>query len=295
MSGKKRNKTRPTGGLPADPAHRRVAVLVLLAVFLLGGAGSAFADTFTYAGDSATTILAEGSQHAVLTGHAQVNTQDLRITADRIELFGKDFTFAQCQGNVRVVDTKRGLDLSSRELFYDREQKIARIKGNAVMADLKNEMVVKGGFIEDRDKEKITIIQIGVRIFKKDITCKAEFAKYWRDKKTLELSGMPWVSKGTDVYQAARISINLDTEDITLEGDVQGTIKTKSKEGADSGGDATQAPPAPDSGKTTSPAAPATPPGPGGSGPAAPAPATTPDAPAGTAPAAGATGSSGGR
>ncbi len=295
MSGKKRNKTRPTGGLPADPAHRRVAVLVLLAVFLLGGAGLAFADTFTYAGDSATTILAEGSQHAVLTGHAQVNTQDLRITADRIELFGKDFTFAQCQGNVRVVDTKRGLDLSSRELFYDREQKIARIKGNAVMADLKNEMVVKGGFIEDRDKEKITIIQIGVRIFKKDITCKAEFAKYWRDKKTLELSGMPWVSKGTDVYQAARISINLDTEDITLEGDVQGTIKTKSKEGADSGGDATQAPPAPDSGKTTSPAAPATPPGPGGSGPAAPAPATTPDAPAGTAPAAGATGSSGGR
>jgi lipopolysaccharide export system protein LptA len=189
-----------------------------------------FSDTFTYSGDSASTILAEGSQHALLTGNARVDTQDLRITADSIELFGKDFVYAQCHGNVRVVDTKRGMDLTSQDLFYDRDQKISRIKGNAVMADLKNEMVVKGGFIEDRDTEKITIIQIGVRIFKKDITCKAEFAKYWRDKKTLELSGMPWVSKGSDVYEAARITINLDTEDITLEGDVKGTIKTESKE-----------------------------------------------------------------
>jgi lipopolysaccharide export system protein LptA len=204
----------------------------VLAVLLLAAAPLLCADTFTYAGDSATTILAEGSQHALLTGHARVDTQDLRITADRIELFGKDFIYAQCNGNVRVVDTKRGLDLSSRELFYDRDRKIARIKGNAVMSDLKNEMVVKGGFIEDRDTEQITIVQIGVRIFKKDIACRAEYAKYWREKKILELSGMPWVSKGTDVYQAARITINLDTEDISLEGDVQGTIQTPDKEPA---------------------------------------------------------------
>jgi lipopolysaccharide export system protein LptA len=286
-------QVRSRFGSPPGP------VLALLAVLFLAWVPPLSADTFTYAGDSATTVLAEGSQHALLTGHAQVNTQDLRITANRIELFGKDFTYAQCQGDVRVVDTKRGLDLSSRELFYDRDRKIARIKGNAVMADLKNEMVVKGGFIEDRDTEKITIVQIGVRIFKKDITCKAEFAKYWRDKKTLELSGMPWVSKGSDVYQAARITINLDTEDITLEGDVQGTIKTKSKESAAETGDASSKPSVPDSGKTTppiNPASQAATPGPGPSPappapPAPPVPTPGPDA----APAPDTTGSTGGR
>ena len=226
------------------------------------------ADTFTYSGDSASTVLAEGSQHALLTGNARVDTQDLRITADSIELFGKDFIYAQCHGNVHVVDAKRGLDLSSQELFYDRNRKIARIKGNAVMADLKNEMVVKGGFIEDRDLDKITIVQIGVRIFKKDITCKAEFAKYWRDKKTLELSGLPWVSKGSDVYQAARITVNLDTEDISLEGDVQGTIKTGTNEPAKEG----------------APAAPGVPAAPGTATPAVQAP----DSPAPKPPASGA-------
>lgn len=242
------------------------------------------ADTFTYSGDRASTILAEGSQHALLTGNARVDTQDLRITADSIELFGKDFVYAQCHGNVRVVDAKRGLDLTSQELFYDRNQKIARIKGNAVMADLKNEMVVKGGFIEDRDLEKITIVQIGVRIFKKDITCKAEFAKYWRDKKTLELSGLPWVSKGSDVYQAARITINLDTEDISLEGDVQGTIKTGTKEPANNAtgaADGSTAPVAPADG-SVAPAVPAPAPlVPGSPPPAVPAPAPAPPSPLG--------------
>jgi hypothetical protein len=65
---------------------------------------------------------------------------------------------------------------------------------------------------------------------KKDLVCRAEFAKYWRDKKLLELSGMPWVSRKSDIYQAARITINLDTEEISLEGDVQGTIQTEAKE-----------------------------------------------------------------
>jgi lipopolysaccharide export system protein LptA len=266
MSGKKRQNSGAGRTIPA------VCALILLLCNPL------HADTFTYSGDSASTVLAEGNQHALLTGNARVDTQDLRITADSIELFGKDFVYAQCHGNVRVVDAKRGLDLTSQELFYDRNQKIARIKGNAVMADLKNEMVVKGGFIEDRDLEKITIVQIGVRIFKKDIICKAEFARYWRDKKTLELSGLPWVSKGSDVYQAARITINLDTEDISLEGDVQGTIKTGSTEPAKEGAPPDSTVPVVPGAGSVAPAVPVSPavPVPGSPPPAPPAPGVPP-------------------
>jgi lipopolysaccharide export system protein LptA len=240
MSGKKRSK------------------LALAAFLLVAGAAVLPADTFNFSGDSTTMTLAEGGQHALLTGHARVESQDLRITADTIELFGKDFIYASCRGNVHVIDARRGLDLTSQQLFYDRDQKISRIRGNAMMADVKNEMVVKGGFIEDRDTEQITIVQIGVRIFKKDIVCRSEFARYQRDKKILELSGMPWVSKGGDVYQAARITINLDTEEISLEGSVQGTLEDKGKKASDAAGAGTDmtagtsagANPAPDSSAT---------------------------------------------
>ena len=212
------------------------AALIAAGVLFVGAPASLPAEKFNFSGDSTTMSLAEGGQHALLTGHGRVESQDLRITADSIELFGKDFIYAQCRGNVHVVDARRGLDLTSQDLFYDREKKVARVRGNAMMADVKNEMVVKGGFIEDRDTEQITIVQIGVRIFKKDIICRSEFARYQRDKKILELSGMPWVSKGGDVYQAARITINLDTEEITLEGSVQGTLEDKGKTASDTTG-----------------------------------------------------------
>jgi lipopolysaccharide export system protein LptA len=152
---------------------------------------------------------------------------------------------------VHVVDTKRGLDLTSQKLFYDRDKKIARVQGNAVMEDLENEMTVKGGFIEDWDVEQITYIQVGVRIFKKDITCRSEFARYQRDKKILELSGMPWVSKAGDVYQAARITINLDTEEISLEGDVKGTIEQKNGDGSGAAAGDAAAPATPSGGAGT--------------------------------------------
>jgi len=208
----------------AGPGARGARAAAACAALLLL-APLARAETFNYSGDSMSTELSSGSQHALLKGNARVDSGDMRITADEIELFGKDFIYAQCRGSVHVVDTKRGIDLKSDELFYDRQQKISRIKGNAVMADLKNEMVIKGGFIEDRDKEKLTIVQIGVRILKQDLVCRAEFARYWREKKILELSGMPWVTKKGDEYRSARMTVNIDTEDIILEGDVKGTIQ----------------------------------------------------------------------
>jgi len=206
----------------------RLVSPLLLLVFLLPAWG---AGTLTYSGDSATTVFAEGSERAVLTGHARVVTEDSVITADRIELYGKDFPYATCVGNVKVVNAKRGMELTSDQLFYNRQDKIARITGEAVMTDLKNELVVKGGFIEDRDNEKLTTIQIGVRILKKDLVCRSEFARYDRNNNSLELTGMPWVSKKGDEYRAARISVNLDTEEISLEGDVKGEM-TSTQSGA---------------------------------------------------------------
>ena len=217
MSGKKRKNN-----------SLRLAVF-LAAAFFLGAVLPLASETFSYSGDSMTTVIAAGSERALLKGNARIETADRKITADEIELFGKDYIYAVCRGNVHIIDAKRGLDLTSQDLFYDRKEKITRITGNAIMTDLKNEMVVKGGFIEDRDEQQLTIVQIGVRILKKDLVCRAEFAKYYRDKKILELSGMPFVTRKGDQYQAARITINLDTEEITLEGEVKGTIQSEEK------------------------------------------------------------------
>jgi lipopolysaccharide export system protein LptA len=221
--------------------RRAAAIAASLALAALGTRAAA-ADTFSYSGDSVRATLAKGSERAVLTGHATVRSDDVLISADEIQLLGENFTVAIATGAVHVVDAKRGIDLRAGDLWYDRKAKIARIRGSAEMVDLENEIVVKGGFLEDRDEEALAIVQIGVRIFRKDLVCRAEFAKYWRDKKILELTGMPWVSRKGDEYRAAKITVNLDTEEIVLEGSVQGTAAVEEEEEKEPG--ATEEPPA---------------------------------------------------
>jgi lipopolysaccharide export system protein LptA len=64
------------------------------------------------------------------------------------------------------------------------------------------------------------------------MTKRSEFAKYNREKETLELAGMPIVIWKDDEYRASRITINLDTDNINMTGEVSGTIKSDTKESA---------------------------------------------------------------
>jgi lipopolysaccharide export system protein LptA len=202
------------------PVRTAAAVLFLS----LLGIHAATAEKYPFSADKLDADLAKGRERILLKGNAHIEPKDTAIAADEVELYGEDYRYAICRGNVHAVNTKKGIEIRADELFYDNKSKITLVKGNAVMYDFENEMVLKAGFLEDRDEEKLTIMQIQVRILKKDMVCRSEFARYKREENILELSGMPFVSRKGDEYRAARIRINLDTEEITLEGDVKGEI-----------------------------------------------------------------------
>lgn len=184
----------------------------------------AFADDFSFSADSMTGAMSKGRERAVLVGNAVVVSGGMRISADRIELYGEDFRFADCRGRVAVVDEERGLRLSTERLSYDRRDKVSRLTGPSVMEDRQNKVVIKGDYIENDDERKIAIVQINVRILKENLSCRAEFARYDRAAKSLELSGSPTVRRDGDEYRAATILVDLDTEDIVLVGTVSGTV-----------------------------------------------------------------------
>jgi len=85
--------------------------------------------------------------------------------------------------------------------------------------------VAKSRFIEYDDLAEITVFQIGVRLFKDDMVCRSEYAVYRRAVKLLDLSGFPVVFKKDDEFRADRIRVDLDTDDVTMEGAVSGMIK----------------------------------------------------------------------
>ncbi len=206
--------------------------VLLFTVFLFIAAQYTAADVFTWTAKRQWSRLAEGRELTVLSGGAVITSDSTTIIADEIEMWGTDFRYSMARGDVTATDTERGIILSSATLFYDREEEIIRVDGFIDMQDLKNEVVIRGGFFEYFGNEEIANIQIGVRILKVDedteLACRSEFARYLRADNILELSGMPRVIRNDDLYTAARITINLDTDEILLDRDVSGTLITDS-------------------------------------------------------------------
>lgn len=248
-------------------AARRPAALAAL-VLLCGTVAAALADPISFSADSVQASLAKDKERTVLDGNASVQTGSISIRADRIELFGKDFTYMQCTGSVAVVDTDKKIRLESPSLYYDRDKKLLRSQGPSVLEDDKNKLVLKAEWIESDNESEVTLAEIAVRIVKDKLACRAEYALYRRKENYLELTGSPSASKEGDDYAASRIIVNTDTEDIQLQGEVKGSVIDKN---APAQGDAGGAKGAADIGTK---------------GAAAPAETTAPEAPKEAAPAA---------
>ncbi|MDR1862935.1 MAG: hypothetical protein LBQ67_03335 [Treponema sp.] len=194
-------------------------------VCFLAAAGTVWGDTFTFKADRMSGGKAAGREITVLTGNAEVRSDNLLLKADRIEIQGDNNQFVDCMGRVWGQEEEKDIFFETDRLRYDRKLKIARLEGNSTLEDRKNEITVKGRFIEYDDQSEVTVFQISVRLFKDTMVCRSEYAVYRRTEKILNLSGFPVVYKKDDEFRAERIKVDLETDDVTMEGDVSGSIK----------------------------------------------------------------------
>ena len=202
-----------------------IKTVLFLIVFITFTAGSAGADTFTFRADRMSGSKALGRETTILVGNAEVRSDSLVLQAQRIEIHGDNNQFIDCSGGVKGIEEENEIVFQADRLRYDRKLKIARLEGNASLEDKKNEIVSRGRFIEYDDRAELAVFQISVKLFKDDMVCRSEYAVYRRTEKLLDLSGFPVVFKKDDEYRADRIRVDLDTDHVTMEGSVAGTIK----------------------------------------------------------------------
>ncbi|MDR1840203.1 MAG: hypothetical protein LBQ93_11555 [Treponema sp.] len=200
----------------------RLSLTVLF--FLISGFSTVAPDAFTFRADRMSGTKALGRETTILTGNAEVRSDNLLLRADRIEIQGDDNQFIDCIGNVWGHEEEKNILFNTDRLRYDRRLKIARLEGNSSLEDRENEIVARGRFIEYDDANEITVFQISVRLFKDDMVCRSEYAVYYRREKLLDLTGFPVVYKKDDEFRADQIRVDLDTDDVMMEGSVTGTI-----------------------------------------------------------------------
>ena len=200
----------------------KLVSFILLSLVILP---TAWGEVFTFKADRMSGGRATGREVTILTGNAEVLSDTLLLQADRIEIHGNNNRFIDCFGNVSGLDEEKEIFFQTDRLRYDRTLKIARLEGNSTMEDRKNEIVARARFIEYDDINEIAIMQISVRLFKDNLICRAEHAVYNRIDQALALSGFPVVFKNDDEYRAERIRVDLDTDDVVMEGEVRGSLR----------------------------------------------------------------------
>jgi len=199
--------------------------LILALPCLLLAAAHVGADTFTFRAERMSGTRATGREVTILAGNAEVHADNMLIRANRIEISGDNNQFIDAIGNVWGMETERNIVFRSDRIQYDRDRRVARLYGNSTLEDRDNEVVVKGNLIEFDEDTEIVVIQISVRLFQDDMVSRAEHAIYRRNEQLLDLTGFPVVFRGDDEFRADRIRVDLETNDVIMEGDVSGTIR----------------------------------------------------------------------
>ena len=184
------------------------------------------ADVFSFRADKMAGGRATGKEVTVLSGNAQVKSDNLVLRADRIEMYGADNDIVECYGNVSGEESEKQIYFKTDSLVYDRKSKIAKLSGNSTLEDKKNEVVARSRYIEYDDDKEIAVFQISVRLFKEKMVCRSEYAIYRRQQELLDLSGFPTVYKEEDEFHADRIRVDLDTDDVIMDGSISGTLRS---------------------------------------------------------------------
>lgn len=203
---------------------KKIRILSFLLFVSLMHAMPAASETIAFKASRMTGNAGENRQNTVLSGNAWIKTEDMEISAETITLSGKDYNQVVAEGSVSGTDSSSGFSFSCGKLVFNRDTGVARLQNEVKLDDSRNGVKAEAGIIEYDRNSEIVILQIGVRLQQKQSLCTSAFALYRQNEQMLEMTGNPVVVRDNDTFRAQTILFNLDTQEITLDGRVSGTV-----------------------------------------------------------------------
>ncbi len=205
----------------------------LAAVFmalLICSAAPLSAETWNFSARQVSSTQNSSQSATVLDGDARVASDTMTILADHLELGGENYSRISGSGTVKLSDSEKGLVIEAERFVYNRTTKIIRFREQVSLVDEEQGIVIRCESMDLLEEEDLVILQVAVRLTKDDIICRGEFAQFRRDDNVLQISGRPVVWSGDDEYRANRIIVDLNTDEITMEGTVSGELTTEADE-----------------------------------------------------------------
>ena len=218
--------------------NRKTSFVTLLFLLTLT-ASPLFAEKIIFSANRMNGQAGNSNTTTTLSGNAYIKTESMEIQADDVELSGDNYRYIKASGNISGKNTKTNMDFTCDSLEYDRTTKIALLKGNVKLDDKENDVKAESQIIEYNQDTEIAVLQIEIKLTQKDNICSGSYAIYYKTTQMLELSGNAQVKQKDDIFRAQNITLDMNTQDITLGGNVKGKVtevkeaeEEKAEEGA---------------------------------------------------------------
>lgn len=203
---------------------RRLTVLLLILLL----AFSLSAGTISFKGGESKLSLKEGNESVILSKGAYVKADTLAISSDKITLSGKDWRYITCEGKTSITDEKRGIEITTSYIWYDRVEELLIISAWFEIDDTIQELYAQGGSLRYDMKNELLELGMQIQLLKNSdnslMRCVSEAVIYDRAEEKVSLKGSAKVSWKGDDYEAEVISIDMKTDTIQLGGRIKGTI-----------------------------------------------------------------------
>ena len=201
-------------------------ITVLLALILT--VNVLFSAPVTFYGGYSKVSLKEGRRSVSLTGGATVSAEGMVITADSVTLTGDDYDVVECTGTIEIKDEEKGLSIKTTALYYDRTAERLLISAWCEVSDSVNELEAGAGAVSYDLRNEVLSLEMAARLMKATdsglLSARAERITFDRGADTLTLQGNAEVEWNRNSYRAKLITINLTTEEIRLEGRIEGEV-----------------------------------------------------------------------
>lgn len=209
--------------------NKKIFSTFLISLSLVFACSPLFAEKIIFSANRMTGQAGNSNTTTTLSGNAYIKTESMEIQADDVELSGDNYRYIKASGNISGKNTKSNMDFTCDALEYDRTTKIAILKGNVKLDDKDNDVKADAQIIEYNQDTEIAVLQIQIKLTQKDNICSGSYAIYYKTNQILEFSGNAQVRQKEDVFRAQNITLDMNTQDITLGGNVKGKV-TETKE-----------------------------------------------------------------
>lgn len=207
-------------------SNKKLLIVILVILFSLS---SVHAETIVFSANRMSGQAGNSNTTTTLSGNSYIKTETMEIMADEVELSGDNYRYIKASGHISGKNLKSNMDFTCDNLNYDRTTKIAELKGNVNLNDNENEVRASSQIIIYNQDTEVAVLQVKINLTQKDNVCSGSYAVYYKKTQMLEISGNAQVMQGEDTFRAQYITLDMDTQDITLDGNVKGKV-TETKE-----------------------------------------------------------------